>query len=225
MPGAAQAAVTGLILAAGSGERLDHESKAFLPWRGEPLLAHAIAKMTPICATILVGLRGPDIERAEPLLQQASREHGRLVKAVAGGPARRDTLLNLLGHAHEEWVLLHDVARPFTEASLFSDVLAAAMEHGAASAGFHPRVRDGLAEHVDGFIDRVVPQSSVVSMQTPQACRTEWLRTALRDDTPALLREHSVAALLRAHGHPVKIVSGSQENVKITYPEDLQLLR
>jgi 2-C-methyl-D-erythritol 4-phosphate cytidylyltransferase len=60
-------------------------------------------------------------------------------------------------------------------------------------------------------------------MQTPQACRTADLRAALAD--PALAGEHSVCGLLRARGHAVKLVWGSGENVKITYPEDLQLLR
>lgn len=220
----ARAAITGLVLAAGSGERLHQESKAFLSWRAEPLLAHVIRKMLPVCGIVLVGLRESDMEHAAPLLQAAADEHDADVTAVAGGIARRDTLLSLVLQARTEWVVLHDVARPFAESKLFADVAAAASECGAASAAAHLRVRDGMAVHAEGFVEHVVPSSALASIHTPQACRTAWLREALLDDTPEHAREQNVAALLRAHGHPVRIVWGTRDNVKITYPEDLQLL-
>jgi 2-C-methyl-D-erythritol 4-phosphate cytidylyltransferase len=216
--------VTGLVLAAGSGGRMNGEAKAFLSWRGEPLLAHAVHKMMLFCSTVLVGLRVCDMERAAPLLQSIADECGTPVQAIEGGAARRDTLLNLLRQARDEWVVLHDVARPFTEPDLFAEVIAAALEHGAASAAAHLRVRDGIATHAEGFIESVVPYATVASIHTPQACRTAWLRKALVDRTPGHAAEQNVAALLRAHGHPVRIVWGTRDNVKITYPDDLRLL-
>jgi 2-C-methyl-D-erythritol 4-phosphate cytidylyltransferase len=221
LSGAASRAVTGLVLAAGSGERLHGESKAFLAWRGEPLLLHAARMLSRSCTRLRIGIRTDERERAA-----AALERGRVdvpYELVAGGAVRRETLLKLVQGVAAEWVMLHDVARPFAGPALFEQVLAAAFEHGAASAAENLRERDGVAEHGEGFIERTVPYARLTYLQTPQACRTGVLRDALED--PQLAGEHSVCGLLRARGHRVRLVCGEAGNVKITYPEDLQLLR
>jgi 2-C-methyl-D-erythritol 4-phosphate cytidylyltransferase len=211
----------GLVLAAGSGERLNGESKAFLTWRQEPLLLHVARTMARSCALLYIGIRSEEYQRADRALAAARLPVP--YRLVTGGATRRETLRELLAAVDQTWVILHDVARPFAKAELFAAVLAAASEHGAATAAARLKDRDGVAEHTSGFIERTLPYTRLTYMQTPQACRASFLREALND--PALQEEHSVCGLLRARGHAVSLVTGDSDNVKITYPEDLQLLR
>ena len=69
----------------------------------------------------------------------------------------------------------------------------------------------------------VVAGDGVITMNSRLGGKYATLRDALAD--PALAGEHSVCGLLRARGHAVRLVRGEAGNVKITYPEDLQLLR
>jgi 2-C-methyl-D-erythritol 4-phosphate cytidylyltransferase len=215
--------VTALILAAGSGTRLGGIAKATLEYKSGTLLQHAITLVAPFAAHIVVGVRESDLDWAR------EQCHGLVsdceVACVSGGATRQESLLRLLEAAHTPCVLVHEVARPWVEPETFQQLLTAARHYSAVALYTPLPVRDSLVLMKDGELQESLPRAHVVSVQTPHAYRLEALQNAY-----ALAREHgweeeSTIALMSRAKHRVKLIEGSPQNIKVTYPEDLAPLR
>lgn len=211
-----------LVAAAGSGTRLAaHMPKQFLKLEGLSLLGRVcqlLQKVEQVGALIVICPPG--------MLEQVSREHieplklAKPVYLVEGGQTRQQSVRNGLKQAATlgyEWVVIHDAARPFASARLFSQVMDEALLHGAALAAWPSS--DTVKIQQDGQV-RTVPRENVWLAQTPQAFRLDWLEEALAGaDTLA----SDEAQLLEASGKPVKLVAGPRCNFKITTGEDWQM--
>lgn len=215
--------VTALILAAGSGTRLGGIAKATLEYQGGSLLQHAVTLVAPFVGEIIVGVRPEEVEWARE--QCATVDHGCTITCLTGGATRQASLGRLLDAARTPDVIVHEVARPWVEPDVFSQLLSA-LDGCSGVALFTPLpVRDGLALIEHGELRRTLPRSNVVAVQTPQSYRRAALQRAY-----ALAAEHgwdeeSTVALMSRAGEPVRLIEGSTENVKVTYPEDLAPLR
>ena len=209
----APARVTGLIAAAGSGARLGGQPKAFLQARGITLLERAVEFLAPCCAQVLVGVRPEDVAAARQLL-------GSRAEVLAGGATRQETLGNLLAAARREFLLLHDVARPFATPALVQAVLAATAEHGAAAPALPVQTRDSLALQDGDWLGAPLPRERVIGTQTPYAVRRELLVRAYARGTSEGWRETSTATLLTRAGIAVRVIPGDPANWKITYSAD-----
>jgi 2-C-methyl-D-erythritol 4-phosphate cytidylyltransferase len=139
-----------------------------------------------------------------------------------GGPTRQESVGNALQHVASERVVIHDAARPLAELSLLHSVLAALQDV------------DGVIPVVpaDETIKRVTEGRSVATVdrnglwraQTPSAFITDALRKAhdrAREDGFIGTDE---AQLVERYGGRVAVVGGSRMNIKVTYPEDVQLV-
>jgi 2-C-methyl-D-erythritol 4-phosphate cytidylyltransferase/2-C-methyl-D-erythritol 2,4-cyclodiphosphate synthase len=141
---------------------------------------------------------------------------------VAGGARRQDSVAN--GFAalatDVDVVLIHDAARPFVSQALIDRVIAAAFEIGAVVPAIP--VRDTV-KRVDGasrLIVATIPRDEVWLAQTPQGFRRGVLQAAVALGA-AGAEATDEAMLAEQAGHPVKIVDGEIENMKITTPQDL----
>ncbi|MBP0492984.1 bifunctional 2-C-methyl-D-erythritol 4-phosphate cytidylyltransferase/2-C-methyl-D-erythritol 2,4-cyclodiphosphate synthase [Roseomonas indoligenes] len=210
--------VAALLMAAGRGERLGAaDSKQFLPLLGRPVLRRA--------AEVL--LRDGVVDVIQPVCAEAER--GRVDSilaglparpAVAGGATRQESVragLEALAAEGPELVLVHDAARPVVPAG----TVAAVVEALAEAEGAIPAqpVADTLKLAEGGAISRTVPREGLHRAQTPQGFRFPLL-LALHRAAPAGATDD--ASLLEAAGHAVRLVPGSEDNVKITYPGDLE---
>ena len=205
--------VSALILAAGSGTRLG-QSKAFLECDGKTLLERAVEQAVSFAGEVLVGLSREDLARVPACVHRAA-------VVMPGGETRQGTVEALLARATRPLVLLHDVARPLAQPELFAAVLQAAQAHGAAAPYLLASRRDSLALEDGGFLAAALPRDRVVQTQTPQAFRRDWLVDVFRQVQGAALQQAtSVPPLLVDHGYRVRLVPGSPDNVKITFPED-----
>ena len=143
---------------------------------------------------------------------------------VAGGPRRRDSVSNGLDAIGDvDWVLVHDAARPLVTPSLIDRVVVAASTTDADGVIPGLPVADTL-KRVDG--DRVtstVDRSDLVAVQTPQAFRLAVLREAHAAD-PAIDATDD-AMLVESIGGTVEVVAGDPNNIKVTYPGDLERAR
>lgn len=214
--------VTALILAAGDGQRLGGRPKAFLDYHHDSLLCHALTAVAPFAAHIVVGVRAPDLERAQEQCQRhpcADR-----VICVAGGATRQQTLHNLLLAAHTPYVLVHEVARPWVTADEFQQLLTSVSEHEAVVLYTRIPVRDSVGLLADGELGEILPRSSLIALQTPHAYQLEVLQEVYARAAAEGWREDSTAALVKRGGHKVHLIEGSPRNVKVTYPEDLAAL-
>ena len=142
---------------------------------------------------------------------------------VAGGATRQASvyagLQALIGHA-PDIVLVHDAARPLIPPDTISTLLAA-LNHSPGAIPAVP-VADTLKFVANGRISTTVPRDGLFRAQTPQAFRFATLLAAHQSDTGVPATDD--ASLLEAMGETVAIVPGSEDNIKLTYAEDLSRL-
>jgi 2-C-methyl-D-erythritol 4-phosphate cytidylyltransferase len=207
-----------VVLAAGSGERLAAgRPKAFIEVAGRPMLQIACesAAACPQISSLVVVVPDGMEEEARDLV-----DVGKQVGFVAGGATRQGSARAALGLVGEaEATVVHDAARPFATAQLFSRVLAAlARADGAIPV---TGVTDTVKRVHDGLVIATEPRDSLGAAQTPQAFRTESLKQAHERAERAGLDFTDDSAVVEWAGYPVAAVPGEDTNMKITTPLDL----
>jgi 2-C-methyl-D-erythritol 4-phosphate cytidylyltransferase len=195
--------------------------KLFTDVAGRPLLAHAIAPFQECAAVdrIVLVLAAENVERGQALVREYGISKVRAV--VPGGERRQDSVrlgVEALGQC--DYVAVHDGARPLVDGRLIARGLEAVRETGAAV----PAVP--LADTVkevggDARVVRTVDRTRLWAVQTPQFFRCALLIRAHHEHPQAVTDD---AALLEAMGLPVKIFPGDKRNIKVTTPEDLELV-
>lgn len=215
--------VTALILAAGSGTRLGGIAKATLEYKGGSLLQHAIALVAPFARHLVVGVREDDLGWAQAQCAGVAPDCDIVI--VTGGATRQESLQRLLDAAHTPYVLVHEVARPWVDPEAFQRLLTAVRRYSAVALYTPLPVRDSLVLMKDGELEESLPRASVVSVQTPHAYRLDALQRAYQLAQEHGWEEESTIALMSRARHRVKLIEGSPQNIKVTYPEDLAPLR
>ncbi|BDG08083.1 2-C-methyl-D-erythritol 2,4-cyclodiphosphate synthase [Anaeromyxobacter paludicola] len=214
----------GAILAAGGSGQRAGVAKQWLVLGGETVLRRS-ARALAACELVdeLVAVVPPG---DEPRALADLAGLGKPVKAVAGGPARADSVRNGLAALPEcALVLIHDAARPFATPALAREVAQAAAEAGAALAALAATdtvKRAGPGERrVAGTIDR----REVWLAQTPQGFRADVLRRAFEAAGPDAALATDECALVERAGGEVRLVPGEPGNFKITSPADVERAR
>ena len=217
-----------LIPAGGAGTRLGAGApKQYQLLAGKPMLWHAVRSVcrAPI-ETVFVVLAPGDTWFAGV---DWSAFAGKLQPLYCGGATRRDSVYNgmvaaLASVDPDDWLLVHDAARPCLPQG---DLAALIRETGEDSIGgvlalpasdTVKRVAkdEGGAQRIAGTEDR----SQLWLAQTPQMFRYGLLMRALKAADPAVTDESSAIERL---GLRPRLVAGSRENIKVTYPEDLRI--
>jgi 2-C-methyl-D-erythritol 4-phosphate cytidylyltransferase/2-C-methyl-D-erythritol 2,4-cyclodiphosphate synthase len=217
-----------IIPAGGIGSRLGRERpKQLLDLAGRPMLARTCQAFLEITAIRQVVIAVPaahsqaTIDALRPHLAPA--DFDRLVFTVGGltrqdsvraGLARLDSAITL--------VLVHDAARPLVDRATIERCLDAAWEFGAAIAAVP--VKDTLKLAAGGgAIEKTVDRTDLWQAQTPQAMQREYLERAAAGAARTGFVGTDEASLLEAAAIPVRLVVGSERNLKITHPEDMRL--
>jgi len=213
-----------LIPAAGSGSRMGAElPKQYLPLLGKPMIHH----------TLSVFCIHPDISRVFVVLSpddtgweryDFSDLGGKVEVLRCGGATRAETVLNGLDAIAErtqadDWVLVHDAARPCLTREMLNGLLANVAEDAVGGLLAVPVADTLKREGKDGRVDHTEPRAGLWRAQTPQMFRCGLLRQALRaigTDTPT-----DEAQAVEFLGHAPRLVMGDGHNLKVTYPEDL----
>ena len=208
--------IAALLVGAGSGTRFGAETpKQFLSLGGRPVLRHAAETLVEH-----VGMLQPVGDKA-PI--EAALEGLRHLPPVPGGATRQQSVhagLEALGADAPDVVLVHDAARPLIPPGTIPALLAA-LEHAPGAIPAIP-VADTLKRVVDDVITATAPRDGLYRAQTPQAFRFPILLAAHRAGTAGAATDD--ASLLEAAGLTVAIVPGSEDNIKLTWPEDLRRL-
>jgi 2-C-methyl-D-erythritol 4-phosphate cytidylyltransferase/2-C-methyl-D-erythritol 2,4-cyclodiphosphate synthase len=148
------------------------------------------------------------------------------VVLASGGPTRAESVLNGLktladnGASDQDWVLVHDGARPLVCRVLLKR-LVAARDTGDIVVPVIPVV-DSLRRTSEGRTE-ILDRRGVVAVQTPQFCRVATLRSAYLNcaDSASFGDE---AALIESSGGQVVTVEGDVQNMKVTVPGDAEFL-
>ncbi len=223
--------VSVILPAAGLGTRMGREKsgtsrKQFMLLDGAPILVHTIRKFAqcPPVTEIVVALRGEDLEWARGLIQQLHLS--KPVRLVEGGDSRQQSVENALASLapDTDLVAVHDAVRPFIDSEMVEKVIAEASQTGAAIVGI-VSVDTVKRVHKNKIRD-TLPREHLVLAQTPQVFRFDLLKRAFemaRQD--GFLGTDESSLVERLEQVEVTVVQGSDRNLKITRPSDMDLAR
>lgn len=224
-----QLAAAGVVIPAGGlGLRFGRDKpKQFLPLAGVPILIRTCQAFLAIEAIKVVVIAVPadylqltaDLVRSHIKAPLADK-----VLFCPGGTTRQDSVragLNALP-AQISLVLVHDAARPLVDRAIILRCIHGANLHGAVIAAVP--VKDTLKKVAESNrIVQTVDRSCLWQAQTPQAAQRALLEMAFAEAEHKGITGTDEASLLEAAGIPVRVVEGSERNLKITRPEDLDV--
>mgnify|MGYP001075607653 FL=1 len=215
--------VGAIIPAAGRGKRIGASvPKQFLEIQGKPLLHHTLtvfASCKLIDYVVLVMPRADVDEMGEDWLNK----YEIVREVVVGGEQRQDSVYNGFSSLEKgtDIVVVHDGVRPFTTPQMITATVEAAQQHGAAITAIP--VSDTVKQAADGFVKQTVPRDGLWRVQTPQAFQYGLLKQAFKKAKKDSYYGTDEGSLVEYLGERVKIVPGSELNIKITRKEDLAL--
>lgn len=216
--------VTAVIVAGGKGSRMKEKTrKQYLILDGSPVLVHTLRIFNRLdeIDTICLVVPGADIDYCHSLIPQLS-DMQKKIDLIPGGNERQDSVYNGIRGIKDKSgiVVIHDGVRPFVSPDHILECIREAGKSGACILGVP--ASDTLKK-VDaiGNINGTVQRDSIWLAQTPQAFTYSLIMKAHE-----LAREDGFygtddASLVEYIGHPVKMVTGSKYNIKITTREDL----
>jgi 2-C-methyl-D-erythritol 4-phosphate cytidylyltransferase/2-C-methyl-D-erythritol 2,4-cyclodiphosphate synthase len=213
----------GAILAAGGSGQRAGLAKQWLLLGGETVLRRAARSVLgcELVDELVAVVPAGDEARAQGELAGLPRP----VRALAGGPARADSVRNGLGAlAGADLVLVHDAARPFATGGLARAVLLAADREGAALAAL-PASDTVKRAGPGALVAETLDRRAIWLAQTPQAFRAEVLRRAFEAAGASASEATDECQLVERLGLPVALVPGEPGNLKITGPEDVERAR
>jgi 2-C-methyl-D-erythritol 4-phosphate cytidylyltransferase len=226
--------VSVIIPAAGLGTRMGRSApekegisrKQFMLLNGSPILIHTIRKFesSPSVSEIVVALRGDDMDWAKELFK--TQNLGPSVRPVEGGESRQHSVENALASitGDTDLVAVHDAVRPFVSREVIEKVIHEANLTGAAIVGIVPV--DTVKQVHRNKVRATLPREKLILTQTPQVFRLELLRRAFQKAKQDLFVGTDESSLIeRLDDVEVSVVMGSDRNIKITRPTDMDLAR
>jgi len=221
--------VFAILPAAGLGTRMaGPQPKQFLSLDGVPILIHSLRAFAAVqrVTAIYVAVRKTELERVEAEVAEygfADRVH-----VVEGGDNRQESVVNALAAVPAEAddvVLVHDAVRPLIDTATIDRTIDAVAEYGAAIVGLPAVDTIKQVERTahGALITATIPREFIVLAQTPQGFRYGLLQKAMNEATADGFVGTDEASVVERAGLPVAVVHGSQVNLKITQPGDLEL--
>jgi len=219
-----------IIPAAGTGSRMGAQvPKQYLHLHGKPLIAHCLEVFTAskLIDHVYVVL-SPDDQTWK--MQMNAFDFGDKVSCLyAGGDTRAATVRNGLLAVQpqtdaEDWILVHDAARPGLSNGLLTKLIES-LQGDAVGGLLAMPVADTLKK-VQGDspeirVENTVSRQGLWQAQTPQMFRYHLLKTALQLPQDAPTDEAQAIEIL---GHQPKLITGALRNLKVTYPQDLDVV-
>ena len=218
-----------IIPAAGEVVRMGMDvAKQFLDLDARPLLAVTLEKFQACPAIhgiiVVVPSGGVDHCKREIIERYNLRK---VEKVVEGGKRRQDSVrlgIEASG-GHYGFVLIHDGVRPLIPPALIERTMAAAIKHRAVTTALPAKE---TVKEIDekGQVIKTCDRRKIWLVQTPQVFRYGDILMAHRRAVQEGWEEATDDALLAEKvGIPVKVIQGSENNIKITTPNDLELVR
>ncbi len=231
-----------IIAGAGDSKRLGQNiSKQFVLLNEKPLLFYSLEKFIQLGNVIEIIIVTNDLEETkshllsfppEARLAGGGTSHLKQInlKVAQGGKLRQDSVYNgfLDVNPRSDFVLVHDVARPLFDLSDTKKCIEVASMSGAAilAVPLVDTVKKGKLDKGSLVIEGTLNRESLYLVQTPQVFSYGLLSDAYkwyRDISGKHFVFTDEAALIEFFGKPVNLVIGNRENIKITYPEDLEI--
>jgi 2-C-methyl-D-erythritol 4-phosphate cytidylyltransferase len=225
--------IVAILPAAGLGTRMGAETpKQFLDLDGVQIVILSLRRIAacPLISEIIVATRAENVEALNARISQ--EKFTQPARVVKGADSRQGSVAAALKLVSDdtELVVVHDAVRPFVTVEQVTRVIEQARRHKAAILGI-PAMdtvkevkRASLPEDV-AVITATVPRERVVLAQTPQVFETQLLKQAFAEAEGDGLNASDEAGLVERLGQNVFVVQGSERNIKITKPSDMELAR
>jgi 2-C-methyl-D-erythritol 4-phosphate cytidylyltransferase len=223
--------VIAVLPAAGLGTRMGADTpKQFLSLDGVPVLLFTLRRLAacPAITGFVIATRAEDVDSVAASVN--AENLGRSVSVVRGGDTRQDSVASALAEVttDADFILVHDAVRPLVTVNQIERVIAEAVACDAAILGI-PAMdtvkevkRASLPTDV-ALITATIPRERVVLAQTPQVFRASLLREAFARGRQDGVTASDEAGLVERIGRDVHVVVGSERNLKITRPGDMEL--
>ena len=219
--------VVAVVPAAGSGSRMgDPLPKQYLDINGLPMIVHTLTAMAAVSRIeqIVVVIASNDGYWDQMAGRHFAQFGQRVVAHRVGGVTRAESVLNGLRcveslFAQQDWVLVHDAARPCIRTELIEQFLDE-LEGESVGGLLALPVADTLKRsNADQRVEMTVSREHLWRAQTPQMFRFDLLRQALGAMPSATDEAQAIEAL----GHQPRLVIGESANLKVTYATDMKL--
>jgi len=216
----------GIVPAAGVGKRMQADRpKQYLPLNGVTVIEQSLTRLLQVQQFTAVVVA---ISKEDPYWPELPISKNARIRTAAGGKERADSVLSALhsvadSAADDDWVLVHDAARPCITQSDVEHLIDELQNHevggilGQASHDTLKSVDENLA------ITDTVDRSKIWRAFTPQMFRYGALKTALQEAAEKGWVVTDDASALELQGKQPKMIAGRADNLKITRPEDLAL--
>ncbi|AOB40326.1 2-C-methyl-D-erythritol 4-phosphate cytidylyltransferase [Bordetella parapertussis] len=216
-----------IVPAAGIGARASLPGEAavpkqYRPLAGQPMLRHAVRALLADPRIVQVRVA---VSAGDGWVEQALAGLPRTVWRPCGGPNRVDTVAAALadsGADADDWILVHDAARPGLPAAALARLIDACLDDavgGLLALPVADTVKAGRQR-----VSRTVDRDGLWLAQTPQMFRAGLLRDALARARAAGLAVTDEASAVEAAGHAPRLVAGALRNFKVTWPDDFELM-
>jgi 2-C-methyl-D-erythritol 4-phosphate cytidylyltransferase len=212
-----------IMPAAGSGQRFGQElPKQYMPLAGRTVIECSLAPFLADsrCAGAVIAIAANDRRFGGLALAKEPR-----LRTVTGGQQRADSVLSALESLQapdEDWVLVHDAARPCVSRGEIDALLLAAGTDAVGGLLAVP-LSDTLKREQSGRVRETPSRESLWRALTPQMFRLGALRSALQAARDAGRSPTDEAQALEWAGQQPVLVAGSPQNIKITTAADLEL--
>jgi 2-C-methyl-D-erythritol 4-phosphate cytidylyltransferase len=225
--------IAAILPAAGLGTRMGAEKpKQFLELDGVPIWILSLRRIAscPLVTDIFIATRGDGIQKLEERIREEKFQQP--VRVVKGGDSRQESVSQALQQvpADTELILVHDAVRPFVTVEQITRVISEARRTRAAILAI-PAMdtvkevkRASLPEDV-ALITVTIPRERIVLAQTPQVFEAALLKDAFARAEADGVSASDEAGLVERLGIDVYVVQGSERNIKITKPTDMDLAR
>ena len=221
-----------IIAAGGSAERFGQRnliSKQFLLLKNKPLLLYSLEKFLSLKNVVEIVIVTNNVNSTSKLLEEASYPDNVKIKVVEGGKLRQDSVYNGFCNldTSSNLVVIHDVARPLFEPEDLKKCIDTAFTSGAAvlAVPVIDTIKCAKSDKDRLIVKSTLDRSELFLIQTPQIFRYDLLSMAYekfraKSLIPLITDE---ANMIEVIGESVNLVLGDRKNIKITYPEDLEI--
>lgn len=220
-----------MIMAGGIGSRMNSPElpKQYLKVQNEPIIVKTIRNFEDF-GSFTAGVVCCPIDWIE-YTKAMLLEYGitsKSITVISGGKNRNCSVKNGCRFLSENYnitdedvILTHDAVRPFINSRIIKENISAVNEFGVANTVMP--VYDSIIRSEDStFLTNCVKRDDIYRVQTPQSFKFKELERVINSLSDEELEKYTdVASIFHNKGYEVKLVKGSDNNIKITTPFDL----
>ena len=220
--------VTAIIAAGGSGKRFGNTvKKQFVELVGKPVLYHSLSRFSEcsLVSDIVLALPEAEVETYGKNIKELGL-FKKIKHIIPGGINRQDSVYRAFCMLSDKTdiVVVHDAARPLINIDMIESSILAAQEQGSAICAV--KVKDTVKQTDESnLVQNTLNRESLWLAQTPQAFRYNIIKKAYENALEHNYIGTDESSLVEKIGHRPRIINGSQFNIKITDPSDVELAK